>query len=152
MKNKQGIIRLLKDAPANIQKMSVGKLLDKLSKELQKEKELEQVECDEICKKFRDSYIKKTDEALFGGDEMVYIYIEDIETGSHTTDYERLFKIKGHKITFSKNLNGSRELKMDETSFTQKELENSEFITQEDYKEVHKQLKIIRSVAKKMII
>jgi len=153
VKNKARILDLLKDASADVKSMSVGQLVEKLSKELESEKKEEREACEKVCISFKDSYIKvfKHEGGLFG-DEVIYVHITNIKPGSFTTDYERTFDIEGYKITFSDKFNNSMYMKFGDTHncMTSKSLENAEKITVEDYKEAEKQLMAIKSIVDKI--
>ena len=150
--NKHRILKALKDAPEDIKSMTVGALVDKWTKEQEKQDKEELDANNKIIEEFSGVYIKVRDENVFGP-EVSYIRIDEISVGSMTTDWERLYDIKGEKVQFSNVNNALIELgsaKNREDHLSAKELRDAEIITKEDFETAHNHLKTINEIIDKV--
>lgn len=150
--NKHRILKALENAPDEIKSMTVEALIDKLAKEQEKQKKEELDANNKVIKEFSGVYIKTRDENVFGL-EVSYIRIDKISVGSMTTDWERMYNIKGEKVQFCNINNALIELgssKNREDHLSAKELRGAEIITKEDFETAHNHLKTINAIIDKV--
>jgi len=134
--HKGRIIELFKNAPEDVLSLTVSQLLEKLQKDVDQERKEQKDKEGAICGRFKGQYIKLRDEdGIFGNLEVEYIFIEDIEPGSFTTDHERSYNIKGLSISFWGGHASYREMKMGDCHDSKvfKELDEAIIISKEDF-------------------
>ena len=151
-RDKFTILRALKNAPEDIKSMTVGQLIDKISKEQSEIENADKEECKKVCEEFKGAYIKVLIKDGTFGPESQYMYIKDIQSGSMTTEYERLFDINGKRISFSRLLSSCRDMKFGCVNdlFTADQLRCAEKISKEDFEYAERQSESMEKIINEM--
>ena len=153
MKYKARILDLLKDAHEDVLSMSVEQLIEKLTGDVEQDKKEELEECNKVCEKYAGIYLRMSDNDTLFGPRTEYIRIGEIKPGSFTTDFDRVYDIQGHSVSFSLIHNVSKDLVSGHAHdcMTQDELDGATIIKKEEYEDALRQLSAISELSKTMI-
>ena len=129
MRNKKGFIKALKQYSGEL---TVNELANKIANELDKEHFEKQREIDFVINQYSNKYYKLTDDCgYFDTKEVSVFYVKDIEFEGYNTEYEKIYScnVIDH-VAFNKHevYRNSRK-----TTYTKKELENLEIISEEEF-------------------
>lgn len=129
MRNKKGFIKALKQFSGEL---TVNELANKIADELDKEKLEEQKEIDFVINQYSNKYYKLTDDCgYFDTKEVSAFYVKNVEFEGYNTEYEKIYScnVIDH-VAFNKHEVYSNSGK---TTYTKKELENLEIISEEEF-------------------
>ena len=129
MRNKKGFIKALNQFSGEL---TVNELANKIANELDKEHFKEQKEIDFVINQYSNKYYKLTDNCgYFDTKEVSIFYVKNVEFEGYDTEYEKIYlcNIIDH-VAFNKHgvYSNSRN-----TTYTKKELENLEIISEEEF-------------------
>ena len=87
-----------------------------------------------IKDKFRWVYLKSLEDSDVYGKELIILHVYGIISHEKSMDWENLFHVRGHKISFSERSLFSRSLtEQSNDFFSEKSLMEMEFISKDDY-------------------
>lgn len=128
-------MRILEHLKKYESSLTVAQLIEKIEADMLAEKTNEEAKFKEIKQKFKNVYLKEIDNDTIFGKTLKIYHVERIASKERNTDWEFIYNIRGSELCFAKRdlyiveYNG----KGRDESFTEKELNEMEIISEEEY-------------------